>query len=1206
MENANHLVKKGEVLSQIARIYSTDIATLKRLNPFIRNEDQIQVGWNLSVPKSSASPASQAADAGGGAAAPGATATGDNQKVLKLPKVIDKPTPCTESFADGSAPKCSPEYESIIYATQEQCFWLLSNTAANALSEASKTLADLVSPNKAPDDRKLGLDKSGLLDYFMEPTLASFLDDQDRARMHELEVLLPGIGQKHVASKPTETSSLTPAEALDARMAQSAQHEAEIQEMNRRRQLTREIREWYALKEKALTIAKSQGYTYEAGHLFSAQAIECSNRVQAYLKAREPILAGKLGEFEKKPIAELLKEDQQRYIKAREKMASGGPYHAELNSYRIWSEKKKTYQAYVNCIMAVAEYGLAVPEYALMGDGEVASGVNDLLDYFATKKEQAEVDAQLQGKYRSWIDATGQNIKAPAGLVAEERKKWDRLQAKTEELQAKAEANVRNSKVRLHLLWSPEQFRPEPVQRLVKHGFPLREISLPSKKEAALSQFSLKDLDSAKTEGLLGKGSSAEPPKGGAQKPAVLKAKLPGEDAVRKAIEKYAQSTKGAGAKVSAQDVFEQWLLEQGALKVDDQRGDWFNAEGLFEIDKFHACLQGWNLKVKLLEDSGTRQDWGIRLRQILFKADIRSGMRLIDTSPEAQLVRCLTPPRKIVQASFKADAPSFDLADGFKAEASASLDIDLARGELEIAKVDLPARNLAKDVLLAYQDKDGLEKTMNLGRFSLHWSTRAWGYAGASLMLATGVALSRDNLGIVKLDPTQPAERDGEANRPDTGDASNEPPSQSEDKQAGSTKASTSKTLRSGQADRNINGYTANLEKGAQASFKLFAGVQAGIEMTGALNWAPPKDVVALRTAPGAAQRQNSTGAVTAANEWLTLASLKAGGMLGAGIGAEGEVSISLENNCLVLRLSAQVVFGTGGKTSLGFEIGYGAIADLLNLFRRALHENGNRPLRWVTPDAETYMSGLSALGSIGLDVAMLVTMGYDTVMSLYKVFTGDGRGGPIADSIVNYANPEELEQWVVECPSKALGPLLMTLISEPSTFTVKRRSFNEALGRFEDKEQTIPPEECQELQQRAIERILGWIVKHAATGGKDAAQMQFEEAHMRFSEFGARNANPGKAYCVNRMRVDKFMDEVTGASEDGKDARENYKKHLAILGNRLDGFCIRESLSQEDLEFMDPALRLPGAVFPSTKMVSVRYDDNGMGPDLKMREVN
>lgn len=36
-----------------------------------------------------------------------------------------------------------------------------------------------------------------------------------------------------------------------------------------------------------------------------------------------------------------------------------------------------------------------------------------------------------------------------------------------------------------------------------------------------------------------------------------------------------------------------------------------------------------------------------------------------------------------------------------------------------------------------------------------------------------------------------------------------------------------------------------------SKATFNVFGGLQAAIELTGALNWAPPKELVALRTAP-------------------------------------------------------------------------------------------------------------------------------------------------------------------------------------------------------------------------------------------------------------------------------------------------------------------------------------------------------------------
>jgi hypothetical protein len=36
----------------------------------------------------------------------------------------------------------------------------------------------------------------------------------------------------------------------------------------------------------------------------------------------------------------------------------------------------------------------------------------------------------------------------------------------------------------------------------------------------------------------------------------------------------------------------------------------------------------------------------------------------------------------------------------------------------------------------------------------------------------------------------------------------------------------------------------------GVKARFNLFAGVQAGIELTGAMSWAPPRELAALRSA--------------------------------------------------------------------------------------------------------------------------------------------------------------------------------------------------------------------------------------------------------------------------------------------------------------------------------------------------------------------
>lgn len=62
-------------------------------------------------------------------------------------------------------------------------------------------------------------------------------------------------------------------------------------------------------------------------------------------------------------------------------------------------------------------------------------------------------------------------------------------------------------------------------------------------------------------------------------------------------------------------------------------------------MEKFYVYLQKGKIKVGSLEDAAVRADWGLRLKQVLFSADIRNDMRLFDPSAQAQLVRCLTPP---------------------------------------------------------------------------------------------------------------------------------------------------------------------------------------------------------------------------------------------------------------------------------------------------------------------------------------------------------------------------------------------------------------------------------------------------------------------------------------------------------------------------------------------------------------------------------
>ena len=54
MELDNYLVVRGDTLGDIAQQHGTTVERLLQLNPFIRDADHIQAGWNLSVPRQAA------------------------------------------------------------------------------------------------------------------------------------------------------------------------------------------------------------------------------------------------------------------------------------------------------------------------------------------------------------------------------------------------------------------------------------------------------------------------------------------------------------------------------------------------------------------------------------------------------------------------------------------------------------------------------------------------------------------------------------------------------------------------------------------------------------------------------------------------------------------------------------------------------------------------------------------------------------------------------------------------------------------------------------------------------------------------------------------------------------------------------------------------------------------------------------------------
>ncbi|WP_226499255.1 LysM domain-containing protein [Pseudomonas sp. MWU16-30322] len=1163
MEITNHAVMPGETLSQIASRYNSNVAQLRQLNPFITDPNNVKVGWNLSVPKSaqsaSASPAAStpAAPKAPAETAPNAATQCSAEDLVELDPVKDSPDGSSKTFKPH-APPCSKTFASAIYATEEQEFWLLPERAKSAIKESMFALDKMIAPSKPRDARLNGLQESGLLEYFLEPKLSNFLTGAKRTRMEEFEAMGDEIeidpatakkrqneaNGKKPATAPAQTPlEDTPQSRLDRLTADLATqqdvHNAYADFYKRRA-------EWHALKKEAVAAAKLEGYTYESGSLYSKEAIEARARVQAYLEARKKLLGNK--DFKQVPLEDVAKALAEKK-KSYENICSGmNDCTADLVGYvytLIKNADALDYHAYTESIIKASEYGIALPEFALISDG-LPSGIEKFKLYLDTEKKQAEVTAQLQEKYKRWIEATGQNAQAPAGLVDAERTEWDRLQKIKDDLQATAQSNVSTSKPGRFLVWEPEEFQPKPVDRMVKPGFPLREVSLSDAKGTPLSWFSMANLKDAK--------------------------KIMKEDSKKAAgsVKKVTQSlpadaTEGSD-KNSEINSFRQWLLDQGAIKFSDQVGDCFDGKGWFKAKDFYAYLKKQGYKVTELEDDAALTNWGKHLQQLVFKKSVRGKVRLFDASPQAQFVRCLTPPQPSIHGEVKLEGPKMSAAEGFQISGEMGLSLDLARGEVQLLKVDMPAKASAQDITLDYF-LDGSPQKMNFGRFSFHFGVKAWGYAGASLLLAGSVELS-PILGNVKygasLSPVKRAQREDASAKEERADhdaakkakadsGDNSPTPDLEHKSKSGTVASTKST------DQVLTGRAANvqIENGAKATFNVFGGLQAAIELTGALNWAPPKELVALRTAP--TMGIGSDKDAKKANPWLTLAKLSGSVGVALGAGFQGTAQVSLDKGRFILNLKAAVVLGPGANGSFKFEVGYEAVVDLINLYRKELHKAKGRKVEWMEPEAGKFASALNALGAAGLSVEMSYLMGWNLVMDLYDAMTSGGKGGPIAHAIVEYQNPEELKAWVVEATPAALGPILMTLISTPADFSINANTKESDTPPTFSK-QTYPKDKAHLTQQVAIGIIIDHIVTNAKE--KDAleeAQKQFELACASMNKFGIEPVDIGQKYCENRHLLDTFMSDPVLSFTDprGNKSRARYKENSKILGQRIDGAC-------------------------------------------------
>ncbi|MEG2389363.1 MAG: hypothetical protein RSB64_00560, partial [Pseudomonas sp.] len=455
-----------------------------------------------------------------------------------------------------------------------------------------------------------------------------------------------------------------------------------------------------------------------------------------------------------------------------------------------------------------------------------------------------------------------------------------------------------------------------------------------------------------------------------------------GGNAFQGQLKELATSLPKSIAKEADDDrVFSDWLEQEGALQFDE-KGPWFDEHGLFLPEKFFAALEAKGYKVESIKAEAKKKSWGENLKAMVFEDKQLRNLMLFDNSPQAQLVRCLLPEGANLLTEVKMEGPTLKSGSPQLANVEVALDVAAWRGEVTLLKFEYPKRAKAEPWTAQYTAHDGSVRSVNFGKLSLDLEAKAWGFAGASLMLSRDLTLDQKT-GYTSLVGVDLAEKSGDL-----------------------------------------------------AKYEIFAGAQAGCKVTGKLFWCPPPSVLPPAPVPNR----------VLANQWRPLAKLEVEMAVALGAGISGDMHLRMQNGHLLLSIKGSLVWGAGVKGYLTFEVGYDSIVALTELVRQEMAANQYKDLDWVDKEASAYMEKLSFLGATGIDVVFAYVRGYAIVKEIFDTLTEGDRGGQIAYTLVRDKNPQVIRDWVINLQPQALGPLLLTLSNTPQAFTSEDEEQTEA----------------------------------------------------------------------------------------------------------------------------------------------------------------
>lgn len=908
---------------------------------------------------------------------PPAAALATTREPIVLP--ADKPAVPVDTSVfcpNDDKPHCGQkEFADLVYVTGQHKFWLLPANVADALQECAEKVRAVASiEDKAT--RQVELDARGLYKPFVPAEPKEFLNDADKARyeqlVSEVDALERQIEQdsEQFSDENYQKAQAAKQQALDDMHSGKRQdsYSPEYDEYLRRERAWRALsdeqrskqRELAELRKKGLTAAESTGLYVEAGRIYSPreravkEALDrywsLANRRETHHDVYDGRGAGETGTY--KPLWQVLNGYRKAIASCQTSNDSACP---DVQMYIAQYDRLNDYELkpYLDQIVELANLGVAVPEFALCS-GDPAAGMEEFDKYIVARQKLNELRARIKDKFTRFKTATAGHAAPPDTLFAEEMAEARTANARMMTLRQQAEDNLARLKPYRILVWEAEDYAIKPLDSLAKDDIPLREFSLSSLGDQ-MSHISLFD--------------------------------LPFKPFAAKVWEKASKTTKLAALDQPSKDEqFSLYLKEQGAVELSPKKR-WFNEEGYFQPEGFFVWLEiERGYRVKSLQSPASRDLWAEGVRQMLFDESLIRKIMLFDSNYQAQYLRMVTLWDKPDFSTKVEAAPELGISAGKGAKlalASAKLEMSITawRGEVDLINWKIPEPAKAQPVLLHYRVDNGSgerpTQQLDLGRYFVSCSVKAWGFAGASLSLARDLELT------------------------------------AEDGRLG------------------ISGVDFGQREGSLAELKLFTGAQAGCRISGALYWNPPAGVLMPPPLPG---EQPKAG-------WRVLAKLQAEVAGGVGGNFDFDFRLALVNGRLIFSAKASLFWGAGAKGGVTFAIDYESLADWLGLFRQALVNSNYRQLEWVTPDAFDYLSKLSyiCLTTLG-DVAFFAARDIEEIRALYSRLTGSGSGGFIAYTLTRQRDVpgNTFRKWFDGLPPEAVGPLLLSFVEEPREMEV------------------------------------------------------------------------------------------------------------------------------------------------------------------------